>query len=26
VWHDQQNTDPGQRWLRALIAEVAADL
>lgn len=26
VWHEQQHTDPGQRWLRELIAEVAAEL
>ncbi len=26
VWHDQQHTDPGQRWLRALIADVSATL
>lgn len=26
VWHEQQNTDAGQRWLRALIADVAAEL
>ena len=26
VWHDQQDRDPAQRWLRALIAEVASEL
>lgn len=26
VWHEQQNADPGQRWLRGVIAEVAAAL
>ncbi|HEX2874013.1 MAG TPA: LysR family transcriptional regulator [Polyangiaceae bacterium] len=26
VWHEQQNADPGQRWLRRVIAEVAAEL
>jgi DNA-binding transcriptional LysR family regulator len=26
VWHDQQHTDPAQRWLRSMIAEVAAEL
>jgi len=26
VWHQQQHTDPAQRWLRSLIAEVAAEL
>jgi len=26
VWHDQQDSDPAQRWLRALIAEVAQEL
>ena len=26
VWHDQQDVDPGQRWLRAQIAEVASEL
>jgi DNA-binding transcriptional LysR family regulator len=26
VWHEQQNADPGQRWLRSVIAEVAATL
>lgn len=26
VWHDQQDADPGQRWLRSLIAEVASQL
>ena len=26
VWHDQQHTDPAQRWLRSVIAEVAAAL
>jgi DNA-binding transcriptional LysR family regulator len=26
VWHEQQHTDPGQRWLRSLIAEVCAEL
>jgi DNA-binding transcriptional LysR family regulator len=26
VWHEQQNADPGQRWLRGVIAEVAAEL
>jgi DNA-binding transcriptional LysR family regulator len=26
VWHDQQHTDPAQRWLRSLISEVAAEL
>jgi len=26
VWHDQQDGDPAQRWLRALIAGVAAEL
>jgi DNA-binding transcriptional LysR family regulator len=26
VWHEQQDSDAGQRWLRALIAEVARDL
>jgi DNA-binding transcriptional LysR family regulator len=26
VWHEQQDADPGQRWLRDVIAEVAATL
>jgi DNA-binding transcriptional LysR family regulator len=26
VWHDQQHTDPAKRWLRSVIAEVAAAL
>jgi DNA-binding transcriptional LysR family regulator len=26
VWHEQQHSDAAQRWLRQLIAEVAADL
>jgi DNA-binding transcriptional LysR family regulator len=26
VWHEQQHTDPAQRWLRSVIAEVAAEL
>jgi len=26
VWHEQQHGDAGQRWLRALIAEVAREL
>jgi DNA-binding transcriptional LysR family regulator len=26
VWHEQQHADPGQRWLRALIADVASKL
>ena len=26
VWHEQQDADPGHRWLRALIADVAARL
>lgn len=26
VWHEQQASDPAQRWLRALIAEVASSL
>ena len=26
VWHQQQHTDPAQRWLRGVIAEVANDL
>jgi hypothetical protein len=26
VWHEQQHADPGQRWLRALIADVAHEL
>lgn len=26
VWHEQQNADPGQRWLRNLIADVAKQL
>lgn len=26
VWHEQQHADPGQRWLRSVIAEVAAEL
>jgi DNA-binding transcriptional LysR family regulator len=26
VWHEQQHTDPAQRWLRSVIAEVAAAL
>ncbi|HYQ15317.1 MAG TPA: LysR family transcriptional regulator [Polyangiaceae bacterium] len=26
VWHDQQDGDPGQRWLRELIADVASEL
>jgi DNA-binding transcriptional LysR family regulator len=26
VWHDQQHTDPAQRWLRSVIAEVASAL
>jgi DNA-binding transcriptional LysR family regulator len=26
VWHEQQQTDPAQRWLRQTIAEVAATL
>jgi DNA-binding transcriptional LysR family regulator len=26
VWHEQQHTDPAQRWLREIIAEVAAAL
>ena len=26
VWHEQQNADPGQRWLRSVIAEVASQL
>ena len=26
VWHEQQHTDAGQRWLRAQVAEVAAAL
>ena len=26
VWHEQQHADPGQRWLRALIADVASNL
>ena len=26
VWHEQQHADAGQRWLRALVAEVAAAL
>lgn len=26
VWHAQQDSDAGQRWLRALIAEVAREL
>ena len=26
VWHEQQNADPGQRWLRGVIAEVASQL
>ena len=26
VWHEQQEGDPGQRWLRQLIAEVASKL
>lgn len=26
VWHEQQHTDPAQRWLRQTIAEVAATL
>jgi DNA-binding transcriptional LysR family regulator len=26
VWHEQQHADPGQRWLRALIADVARKL
>jgi DNA-binding transcriptional LysR family regulator len=26
VWHEQHDADPAQRWLRALIAEVAAEL
>jgi DNA-binding transcriptional LysR family regulator len=26
VWHEQQDADPAQRWLRALIAEVASEL
>jgi DNA-binding transcriptional LysR family regulator len=26
VWHEQQDGDPAQRWLRALIADVAREL
>jgi DNA-binding transcriptional LysR family regulator len=26
VWHEQQQEEPGQRWLRGVIAEVAAEL
>jgi DNA-binding transcriptional LysR family regulator len=26
VWHEQHDGDPGQRWLRQLIADVAAEL
>jgi DNA-binding transcriptional LysR family regulator len=26
VWHEQQHSDPAQRWLRQLIADVAATL
>ena len=26
VWHEQQHADPGHRWLRALIADVAGKL
>jgi DNA-binding transcriptional LysR family regulator len=26
VWHEQQHSEPGHRWLRDLIAEVSADL
>jgi DNA-binding transcriptional LysR family regulator len=26
VWHQQQHTDPAQRWLRGVIADVAAEL
>jgi DNA-binding transcriptional LysR family regulator len=26
VWHEQQHTDPAQRWLRQVVAEVAAAL
>ncbi|RYZ06281.1 MAG: LysR family transcriptional regulator [Myxococcales bacterium] len=26
VWHEQQAADPGQRWLRSLIADVASAL
>jgi DNA-binding transcriptional LysR family regulator len=26
VWHEQQNNDPAQRWLRQVVAAVAAEL
>jgi len=26
VWHEQQHSDPGQRWLRGVIADVAKTL
>jgi DNA-binding transcriptional LysR family regulator len=26
VWHEQDDAEPGQRWLRGVIAEVAAEL
>lgn len=26
VWHEQQHSDAGQRWLRSLIADVASEL
>jgi hypothetical protein len=26
VWHEQQDADPAQRWLRGVIKEVAAAL
>ncbi|HXK20152.1 MAG TPA: LysR family transcriptional regulator, partial [Polyangiaceae bacterium] len=26
VWHEQQHSDPAQRWLRQLLADVAAEL